>query len=62
MRFPSFPSALPRPGASPLPVPLAGQAARRGQPGEARAAHQARATPLDLGLLYRVRQGLERMT
>ncbi len=35
---------------------------RRGQPGEARAAHQARATPLDLGLLYRVRQGLERMT
>jgi len=41
--------------------PALAELPRRGQPAEAHAA-QERATPLDLGLLNRVLQGLERMT
>ena len=51
---------LPAPHAVPGPSPRAGLP-RRAELTEARATSQVRATPLELGLLQRVRQGLERM-
>ena len=56
---PELPAGPERPEQSERPQPAA--LPRRDQPTAARVTTQARATPLEFGLLQRVRQGLERM-